>query len=405
MALRLFFLSFFLAALSLSGVALAGESLQKIRLGVHPDKTRFVAETTAGTKFTVFTLTGPDRVVIDMAGMDWKVQGQEPAGGLVTGWRHGRLDDGTLRIVLDTMRPVMASGMFIPPRDGFGTRFVLDMHPVEQAAQPVLQPAVQPVSSPVMAGGIPIPPRPPRLSRPPMARPAQRPLVVIDPGHGGIDPGAIGVGGVYEKEITMGVARALKNELENTGRWRVLLTREDDTFVRLRERVAIAREHGASLFISLHADSISKDDVRGLSVYTLSEQASDREAAALADKENRVDEIAGVAVADQDQDVVSILFDLAQRDTMVQSRRLAGSVVKELDGDIILLRSALRSAGFAVLTAPDIPSILIEMGYLSSPKDSRLLARPDHHRTLAREIRKAIDAWAPGQTLADPSGR
>ncbi|MDP9195658.1 MAG: N-acetylmuramoyl-L-alanine amidase [Pseudomonadota bacterium] len=403
--MRLFFLSFFLAALSLSGVALAGESLQKIRLGVHPDKTRFVAETTAGTKFTVFTLTGPDRVVIDMAGMDWKVQGQEPAGGLVTGWRHGRLDDGTLRIVLDTMRPVMASGMFIPPRDGFGTRFVLDMHPVEQAAQPVLQPAVQPVSSPVMAGGIPIPPRPPRLSRPPMARPAQRPLVVIDPGHGGIDPGAIGVGGVYEKEITMGVARALKNELENTGRWRVLLTREDDTFVRLRERVAIAREHGASLFISLHADSISKDDVRGLSVYTLSEQASDREAAALADKENRVDEIAGVAVADQDQDVVSILFDLAQRDTMVQSRRLAGSVVKELDGDIILLRSALRSAGFAVLTAPDIPSILIEMGYLSSPKDSRLLARPDHHRTLAREIRKAIDAWAPGQTLADPSGR
>ncbi len=225
-------------------------------------------------------------------------------------------------------------------------------------------------------------------------------VVAIDAGHGGQDPGAISLSGVYEKQITLATARALRDELKALGRYRVLLTRDRDVFIRLRDRIAIARAAGADLFLSLHADKVENPAVRGLSVYTLSERASDAEAAALADAENKVDLLGGVKLKGQSPEVTDILIDLVQRDTMNQSAQMASLLVRELREETLLLPRTHRFAGFAVLKSPDVPSALIELGYLSNPTDERLLrerqstaaAGPGdraRHRQLFRPLRGA----------------
>jgi N-acetylmuramoyl-L-alanine amidase len=223
-------------------------------------------------------------------------------------------------------------------------------------------------------------------------------MVVIDPGHGGADPGAISINGVYEKAITLQVARALREQLLATGRYRVALTRDGDDFVRLRDRVAQAREQGADLFISLHADSLGQANVSGMSVYTLSDKASDREAEMLAARENRADALGGLDLKAETDEVVSILIDLAQRDTLNQSRRVANLLVEEMGKQVRLLPRPHRSAGFAVLTAPDVPSVLIELGYLSNPKDAKMLTQTEHQVRLARSIARGIDGYFAAAT-------
>lgn len=228
-------------------------------------------------------------------------------------------------------------------------------------------------------------------------------VVVIDPGHGGVDPGALGVSGIYEKHITLAMARELKAQLERSGRYKVHLTRDRDVFIRLRERVAIARQYGADLFISLHADSVNNPQLTGLSVYTLSQTASDGEAQLLADKENKADLLAGIDLSHESTDVASILIDLAQRETMNRSAGFAGSVVDELGREATLLGNTHRFAGFAVLKAPDIPSILIELGYLSNPTEERLLRQPDYRAKLAKGIARAVDRhFLEGQKARRP---
>lgn len=225
-----------------------------------------------------------------------------------------------------------------------------------------------------------------------------KPLIVIDPGHGGIDPGAVGEN-VTEKELTLAVARALKKELEATGKFRVALTRGKDVYIPLRERFGLAREKAADLFISLHADSHNDPLTRGASVYTLSEKASDAEAAALAAKENKSDIIAGVDLSKQSNVVTDILIDLAQRDTKNMSTRFAGLLVGELKRETMLLGNTHRYAGFAVLKAPDVPSVLIEMGYISSTKDEALLTSAKHQKRLAKAIRGAIENYFSWQEM------
>jgi N-acetylmuramoyl-L-alanine amidase len=238
-----------------------------------------------------------------------------------------------------------------------------------------------------------LPSAPPR----PSSRPApvvEKPLVVLDPGHGGVDPGAVGVGGVYEKDITLAAAREVRRQLLATGRYRVQLTRDKDVFVRLRDRVAIARDAGGDLFVSLHADSIGNGSIRGLSIYTLSEKASDREAEMLAAKENRADAIAGLDLSSENDLVAGILIDLAQRDTLNHSRRFARLALEHLGREVKLLPAKPhRQAGLAVLTGPDIPAVLIEMGYLSSPQDVSLLTSGDHRERMARGITRTVDAY------------
>jgi N-acetylmuramoyl-L-alanine amidase len=225
-----------------------------------------------------------------------------------------------------------------------------------------------------------------------------KPLIVIDPGHGGIDPGAVGEN-VTEKELTLAVATALKKELEATGKFRVSLTRSKDVYIPLRERFGLAREKGADLFISLHADSHNDPLTRGASVYTLSEKASDAEAGALAAKENKSDIIAGVDLSKQSNVVTDILIDLAQRDTKNMSTRFAGLLVNELKRETMLLGNTHRYAGFAVLKAPDVPSVLVEMGYISSSKDEALLTSAKHQKRLAKAIRGAIENYFNWQEM------
>jgi N-acetylmuramoyl-L-alanine amidase len=228
---------------------------------------------------------------------------------------------------------------------------------------------------------------------PPAAKPRPK-LVVIDPGHGGRDPGAMGVRGTKEKTVVLAIARELQRELQASGRYRVMLTRSSDTFIALRGRVARAQAANADLFLSLHADSHPDSDVRGASVYTLSEDASDREAAALAARENRADAmVGGMKLASQPDDVARTLVAMSQRGTVNDSRRLADTIVRTFGSNgVRLLPRSHRQAGFAVLTSPDIPAALVELGYLSNPQDERLLTVRQHQIALARALRASVDA-------------
>lgn len=234
--------------------------------------------------------------------------------------------------------------------------------------------------------------------RPPPRKPASRPrndkkVIIVDSGHGGADPGTIGKSGIYEKHITLAMARELTKQLNATGRFKAIMTRDRDIFIPLRKRVKIARDSSANLFLSLHADAVKNTRISGPSVYTLSENASDKEAAALAEKENKSDLIAGMDLSHESQEVANILIDLAQRESMNQSARFATQLVKDLKRRTKLLRNTHRFAGFAVLKAPDIPSVLIEMGFLSNRNDERLLQTAGYRKKFSAGIVAAIESY------------
>jgi N-acetylmuramoyl-L-alanine amidase len=222
-------------------------------------------------------------------------------------------------------------------------------------------------------------------------------VIVLDPGHGGVDNGATSPQGVHEKGVVMAFAQVLQRELSKTERFKILLTRSGDYSVPLRGRYTVARRAGADLFISLHADSNPFRSARGLSVYTLSERASDKEAAALARRENRADAIAGVSLKGESNQVASILIDLAQRETMTRSGRFAGLLVAALKSEFALVDRAHRYAGFAVLKAPDVPSVLVEIGYLTNRKDARLLNSGQYRLRLAKRMVVAIETYFDGK--------
>jgi N-acetylmuramoyl-L-alanine amidase len=231
--------------------------------------------------------------------------------------------------------------------------------------------------------------KPPLRGKPPLR---YRPMIVIDPGHGGIDPGAIGPDGVYEKSIVYPTARYLAGQLAAMRRFRVALTRGPDEFVRLRERVARARALHADLFLAIHADALPDPTRHGLSVFTLSAKASDREAAALAESENK-DVVEGMRLSREPREIGAILIDLVRRQTDNASIAFARELVTALGHNVALLDNPQRSADFAVLTAPDIPSALVELGCLSNPSEERLLRQPAYQQRLARGLAQAIEAY------------
>ena len=218
-------------------------------------------------------------------------------------------------------------------------------------------------------------------------------IIVIDPGHGGVDPGAIGgSGNVLEKEVALRTGLALRDQLEATGRYRVIMTRDQDQFVQLRDRLRIARRGQGELFISLHADSlVSAPAVSGASVYTLSEPTSKDEPPPLLSKENRPEILASIDLSTEDDLVPEILGDLAQRDTNNKSIRLAELLVQELT--VTTRMAKLRQASFVVLQSPDMPSVLVELGYLSNPADEKALADDAHIARLARAVARAVDEY------------
>jgi N-acetylmuramoyl-L-alanine amidase len=219
------------------------------------------------------------------------------------------------------------------------------------------------------------------------------PLVVLDPGHGGKDPGATGFSGTYEKNVSLATALELKRQLEVGGHYRVVLTRQRDVFIPLDGRVELAQAHGAALFVSMHADALADHTVRGASVYTLAATASDQQTAALAQRENAADRFAPGAFWGDAPEVAAILASLVRRETRLESVAMARSVVVALDRDVPMLANPSRHAAFVVLKAADIPSVLVEMGFMSNPEDEAALRRPDHRARVAAAMKRAVDGY------------
>jgi N-acetylmuramoyl-L-alanine amidase len=380
-----------------------------LRMGVHPDKTRLVIEMNAPTAFRTFMLADPVRLVVDLPGFDWRVGSiGKPKGTGIRDIRQGPLQPGISRIVIDLERPSLVRSAFLIPRgQGQPDRIVIDFSAAKstdfvqgrgkifgslRVDEPVPLATMASAQSSAIAGNLTAPePKPTPRSTIPTS---QRPLIVLDPGHGGEDPGALGAHNLKEKNITLAMAKDLKKHLEDTGRYRVILTRDKDVFIRLSQRVAFARAKKADLFISLHADSINRSGVRGASIYTLSEKASDAETEKLAARENHADMIAGLDLSVEDEDVANILVDLAMRDTMNQSKFFANKTVSMLKSSgVRVLENPHRYAGFAVLKAPDIPSILLEMGYMSNNQESALLSSPEYRAKIATAVVSGIDEY------------
>ena len=382
-------------------------SVDSIRIGQHPDKTRLVLEVSETTEFRAFTLSEPYRMVIDLPHFDWRIS-QSPISkeaGL-TAVRQGELKPGISRIVFDLNGPkAIQSAFMLPGHNSRPNRLVVDFSSVSTAGFQQVKgqtygqldhtklalpkTTIEPYKTASLSNVVPAAPKPAVK-----AKPAPKPLIVLDPGHGGQDPGAIGANGVHEKTIVFALAKELKKQLEATGKYRVLMTRTKDVYIRLHERVAYARKHEADLFVSIHADSIKKPGVSGVSIYTLSEKASDKQTARLAAKENLSDAIAGFDVQVEDEEVSNILVDLAMRDTMNQSKFVANTMVDHFEvTGVKTLENPHRFAGFAVLKAADIPSILVEAGFISNKKEARLLTQPKHRAKLAKALLNGINAY------------
>lgn len=366
-----------LLALPFSAWAL---TLLDARLGTHPNKNRLVLELSSAAKFKAFTLSSPNRLVIDLP----RLSATQKAKMSLPNIRIGTLGKNQTRIVLDLKSNAQILKHFALPASASNShRLVIDYKNVPPSATTLTRHNIIKPQS-----------KTPKATPRPAPKKAKKPIIVIDAGHGGQDPGAIGARGTFEKKVTLAVSKELKKQLESTGRYTVFLTRTNDRYIKLGRRIKIARKHHADLFISLHADSVSKKNVKGASVYTLSEKASDKQTAKLAANENKADLIADIDLSDEDEDVTNILIDLAIRDTVNQSRFLANTMVTSIKSNgIKTLKTAHRHAGFAVLKAPDTPAVLIEMGFMSNASEEKLLMKSWYRTKMAKGIRNGIDAY------------
>lgn len=436
--------------LLLNSNVMAGENIQRLRLDESSTKTRIILDLSDRLPYSFFTLADPYRVVIDLPEVEWsaKTRSANSNAGLVSGYRFGLFQPGNSRFVLDLQQPAKITNAFYQEaakgaggaksrsnqlvidlaqtdRDGFlktagfKGRTTPSLAAKPPAAQSLSAPSVPTASMPKAPQAAPetnivalLPtPNPRRLHAPviedaapvsPAAKPlspvkrSEKPprIIVIDAGHGGVDPGAITANGVYEKTIVLDTARRLQTLLSRDRRYKVVMTRGSDVFVRLGDRVQIARNAEADLFVSIHADALVTRKVRGASVYTLSEQASDKEAELLAAKENNSDMIAGIGIGDETDELVkSILIDLAQRETTNKSVHFAKLLLPELSEAGALLKNSHRYAGFRVLKAPDVPSVLVELGLLSNNTDARVLTSKSGRQRLAEALKQAIETY------------
>jgi N-acetylmuramoyl-L-alanine amidase len=372
-----------------------------LRIGGDDKQTRFVVDLNRKIDLAAFTLADPYRVVVDLPQISFKFSAKAgtQSRGLIKAYRYGLIMQGGSRIVLDTKGPVRVEKAFILDAvEGQPARLVLDLVAIDRAA---FMRNISLQTRPAQRTAI-------KASEPPGKTDDDgRPMIVIDPGHGGIDNGTKGSGGELEKDIVLAFAQTLRERLEGDGKYRVAITRSDDSFIPLAERVRFARTRSAALFISIHADALPRKEgiAEGATVYTLSETASDAEAARLAETENKADVIAGVDLTAEPGDVANILVDLAQRETKAFSMQFARTVVDELKGAARLHKHPLKSAGFKVLTAPDVPSVLIELGYMSTKDDLKQLNSPAWRVRTAQAVVKAIDTFFTPRVAGAGGGR
>lgn len=382
-----------IAVIAQAALAADGNVVSDMRAVGDPSRTRFVVDLTKDPQYGLLRLANPYRLVIDMPDVSFQDPAKPGEGrGLVSDYRYGLIAPGKARIVLDLSGPVDIVNTFIlDPVGDEPARLVVDMAPTtaDKFAAAAAQDRPPALAVALRAG----PEKPP-------AAPTGLPVVVIDPGHGGIDSGAIGKDRLMEKDVTLKFAMALAARLKADGKLEPVLTRDDDTYISLGDRVEVAREHHAALFVSIHADTVRENYVHGATVYTLSEDASDALAQALAERENRSDILAGLALEDQPDDVADILFDLARRETKNLSVRFAKSLVDDVRGHVALNANPWRRAAFKVLKAPDVPSVLFELGYLSNADDEKRFKSDKWPADEAATVAEAIETFLQDRLTA-----
>ncbi len=363
------------------------------RLGGDESQTRFVMDFSRKIDLRAFTLADPYRVVIDIPQVSFLLPPKtgESGRGLIKAFRFGLVMQSGSRLVFDLTKPARIEKAFVVDATVEApARLVLDL--VATDRENFLRRAALDNQAR---------PEPPGERSPAVKDDDPRPVVVLDPGHGGIDTGSKAPSGELEKDIVLAFAQHLRDRIEKAGKYRVVMTRTDDTFVPLADRVRIARSAGAALFVSIHADSLPRreGDAQGASIYTLSDTATDSEAAGLAEKENRADIIAGVDLKAEPDDVAGILLDLAERETKGFSLQFAHKLVSNLRSATVLHKNPLKSAGFRVLRAPDVPSVLVELGYVSNRADLKsLLSETWRDRTAASMVQTIDSFFAVRQT-------
>ncbi|MDF2597322.1 MAG: N-acetylmuramoyl-L-alanine amidase [Methylobacterium brachiatum] len=340
-----------------------------------------------------FVMERPDRAVIDLPEVNFQLD--SGAGrrrdGLVQSFRYGLFAPGRSRVVIDLAAPATIGRIETVTRARDGA--VLLTIPLQRVERDAFRKAAA-ASDPA-----------PAQARSAAPEPAdQRPLIMVDAGHGGTDPGAIAVGGVFEKDIVFGYAQALVEKLEASGRYRVRMTRDRDVFVPLADRVRLAREAKADLFVSIHADSISAaPQVRGATIYTNAEKATDVESARLAERENKADAAAGADSAEAPPDIADILQELTLRETRGFSSGFARTLMGQLAPVMEMSAKPHREARFMVLRSPDVPSVLVELGYLSSKRDLEMLQSPEWRAGVTGSMAKAIDLFFGNRATLKPS--
>jgi N-acetylmuramoyl-L-alanine amidase len=363
------------------GVASASPvQVQGVRLWAGPDNTRVVLDLDAATRHRLFVLHDPERVVVDVSEANWARGGDStPAvDGVVRSIRHGKRPNGDLRIVLDVGEAVRPNSFAALPNEVYGHRLVIDL----SRERPVQAVRAAPVDA------------------------ARDIVVAIDAGHGGEDPGASGPGGTREKDVVLGIARALAKLVDSEPGMRPLLVRDGDYYVSLRDRMDRARAQRADIFLSIHADAFRDPRARGASVYALSARGATSEAARwLAERENTADLVGGVSLDDKDDVLASVLLDLSQTATISASMQAGNHVLRELGTVAHIRKRTVQQAGFIVLKSPDIPSILIETAYISNPSEERTLADPAAQRRFASAILAGVrgyfyDVALPGTLVA-----
>ncbi len=377
--------------------AIALPNVIDARVTTSEDRARLVIDLAAKTEFAFVSLSEPDRLAVDVRAGTFSVPEPEgkPAGegGSIASYSIQQAAPDRVRTTLYLSAPMQVQQAYVlDPFDGQPARLVVDIIPAtaEEFAANVERDQATSTS----------------LAAPAASTPAggseiavtSRPLVIIDPGHGGIDSGAETPDGVKEKDIVLAFALKLQELLIASGRFDVALTREDDTYLRLEERVELARNNKADLFLSVHADSFQQPEIRGASVYTRDENATDVLDKVLADRENKSDVIAGFSMPQMTPEVVDILLDLMRREMRIHSFRAAQAIVHQLEPSVALRRFPVRQADFFVLQAPDVPSVLIELGYLSNASDAANLTQSDWRDRTAEAIARGISTYFDGLT-------
>lgn len=370
------------------------------RLAGDSKQTRFILDLDKTIPFRAFALSDPYRLVIDIPQVDFRLPpGTGVAGrGLVKAFRYGLVMPGGSRIVFDLTGPArITNSTMLDSANGQPPRLVLELEETDLATFKQVQAAETPQLKPAITdqtAAISPPQVAPVQTTKPASPPDARPVVVIDPGHGGIDNGTRS-GDEMEKNLVLAFGLALRDRLEKSGKYRVVMTRTDDTFIPLDDRVKIGRTERAALFVSIHADYLphGEGDAEGATIYTVSDKATDAEAARLAESENRADAIGGVNLTQEPTEVADILIDLAQRETRTFSNRFAHLLMGEMKSTTRMHKHPLKSAGFRVLKAPDVPSVLVELGYVSNKGDLAHLVSDSWRTKTVGSMAQAIDVF------------